>query len=132
MPINELSLAIVGIDYPNRRGPTRRFELALCSPGEAVILRPEPTNPVDPQAVAVFSVRDVQLGYLSAERCGWIGAMIRNGREIRAVFQGFTGSNAFIRVAFDGADPRLPPPPVASQAAADDDGFWPDDLPPDD
>jgi hypothetical protein len=38
------SLAIVGIDYPNKRGPGRRFKLEICLPGEPIELRPEPNN----------------------------------------------------------------------------------------
>ena len=87
MPLTALSLAVVGADHPNKRGPGRRFEIEICAPGEPVELILEPNNPADPRAVAVFSVRGVQIGYLSAERCGWIGGMIRIGREPRAIFQ---------------------------------------------
>jgi hypothetical protein len=63
-----LSLAIVGIDYPNKRGPARRFELEICQPGEPIELRSEPNNPHDEHAIAVFSCRGIQLGYLAS--CG--------------------------------------------------------------
>lgn len=134
MPISQLSLAVVGADFPNRRGPGRRFEIAICAPGEPVELVPEPKNPADPRAVAVFSIRGVQLGYLTAERCGWIGAMLSGGRELRAVFQSATKHGAFIRVAFDGQDPTLPaaPDPAGPHDRSDDSGWWPDEIPPDD
>jgi hypothetical protein len=45
--VRQQSLAIVGIDYPNKRGPGRRFELEICKPGEPIELRPEPDNPFD-------------------------------------------------------------------------------------
>jgi hypothetical protein len=61
-----LSLAIVGIDYPNKRGPGRRVELEICQPGEPIELRPEPNNQFDEHAVAVFSCRGIQLDYLAA------------------------------------------------------------------
>ncbi|MBW6531902.1 HIRAN domain-containing protein [Sphingomonas sp. RRHST34] len=125
-----LSLAVVGADHPNKRGPGRRFELALCSPAEPIELRPEPKNPVDPQAVAVFSCRGVQLGYLTAERAPWIGAMLRSGREIAVAFQEQTQWGAIVRVAFDGAAPTLPPPRVKEQddSSGENDGFWPDPV----
>ena len=122
MPLPPLSLAVVGADFPNKRGPTRRFEIAVCPPGEPVELRPEPKNPADPRAVAVFSVRGVQLGYLSAERCGRIGALIRSGRAVTAIFQEATSYGAVIRVAFDGNEPALPP---AREPQAEQD-WWPD------
>jgi hypothetical protein len=122
---------VVGADFLNKRGPTRRFEIALCVPGEAVDLVREPKNPADPRAVAVFSNRGVQIGYLTAERCGWIGTMIERGQPLTAVFQEKTDFGAVIRVALDGGEPVLPPPrPAADQSAEDD--FWPDYIPPDD
>jgi len=86
-PLPQISLAVVGADYPNTRGPGRRFEIALCRPGDPVRIEPEPRNPADPRAVAVYSERDVKLGYLSAERCGRIGALSKQGRDVSAVFQ---------------------------------------------
>lgn len=128
----QLSLHVVGAGYPNRKGGgDRRFEILLCVPGEPVHLVPEPRNPVDPQAIAVLSSRGVQIGYLTAERAPWIGAMLRNGTGIVAIFQSATPDGAAIRVGLDGAEPSLPevkpPPPVE-----DNDGFWRDEIPPDD
>lgn len=126
-----LSLAIVGADYPNKRGPTRRFEIELSKPGERVQLIPEPKNPADPRAIAVFSERGVQLGYLTAERVSLIHKAVRDGFEPRAIFQKKASYGAVIRVAFD-EEPTLPedsagdpwPPP-------EPDEFWPDYIPPD-
>ncbi|RSV11641.1 hypothetical protein CA235_18395 [Sphingomonas sp. ABOLF] len=120
-----LSLAVVGADYPNKRGPGRRFELALCSPGELVELRPEPENPKDEYAVAVYSARGVQLGYLTAERAPYIGRMLRQGRDVAAVFQELTAYGGVIRAAFDGERPVLPTS-SAAPARQEHDGFWPD------
>lgn len=120
----QISLAVVGADYPNNRAPSRRFELAICRPGERVDLVPEPKNKADRRAIAVFSERGIQIGYLSAERCGRIGALIRQGHELKAIYQATTGYGAIIRVAFDGHDPTLPPqrePPSEPQE------WWPDE-----
>ena len=103
-----LSLAVVGADFPNKRGPSRRFELAICQPGEPVELKTEPKNPADPRAVAVFSMRGIQIGYLSAERAPLIGGMIRQGRQIEAVFQSATSFGGYVRCGFDGEPPTLP------------------------
>lgn len=132
MALRSLSLAVVGADYPNKRGPGRRFELSLCKPGEPVQLVPEPKNPADPRAVAVFSCRGVQIGYLTAERCGWIGGMLGGGRDLRAIFQKKTSFGAWIRVAFDGAEPSLPDERESDQVfEPDSQEFWPDFDPPD-
>lgn len=108
--MNEFTLAVVGIDHANADGSNRRFELALCAPGERVELRPEPRNKHDRFAVAVFSARGQQIGYLTAERAPWIGSRIRAGEELAAVFQGLQGSAAYIRVRFGGGAPTLPQP----------------------
>ena len=50
----ELTLAVVGIDFPNADGSNRRSEAMMTLPGEPVTLRPEPKNRHDPHAVAVI------------------------------------------------------------------------------
>ena len=128
---SELSLAVVGAAHPNADGSDRRFETLLCAPGEPVELRPEPTNKADPNAIAVFSSRSVQIGYLTAERAPWIGSKLASGVELRAVFQSKTDYGALIRANLEGADPILPHP-KSSRLQADESGFWPDYIPPDD
>jgi hypothetical protein len=132
-----LTLAVVGVDYPNRRGPTRRFAIQTCTPGDPVQLEPEPKNAADPRAVMVLNVRGEQMGYLTAERCGWIGSMLGEGRQIRAVFQEATEYGALIRAAFDGETPTLPVAKPRTRPIRKDDmdqtpeqDFWPDELPP--
>lgn len=129
MDHRELSLAVVGINYENTRGVGRRFELTQCSPGDPVELRLEPRNKHDENAVAVFSERGVQLGYLTAERAPWIGGKIRAGEPVVAIFQGLAETAAFIRARFDGERPTLPPQrpgadPDPDFVADPDPGIW--------
>lgn len=128
---SELSLAVVGAAHPNPDGSDRRFEILLCAPGEPVELRAEPTNGADPNAIAVFSSRGVQIGYLTAERAPWIGSKLASGVDIRAVFQSKTAYGALIRANLEGADPVLPHL-QSLRPPADESGFWPDYIPPDD
>ncbi len=128
-----LSLAVVGADHANKRGPTRRFEIAITKPGEPIELRPEPKNPADEHAIAVYSPKGVQLGYLTAERAPWIGGMIRNGREIDAIFQSAATFGCWVRIAFDGERAVLPPAREREDVEPDDagdgdSGFWPDEV----
>ena len=127
--MDELTLAIVGLDYPNADKSNRRFELALCRPGDALELRPEPRNRHDPRAVAVWRGGGGQLGYISAERCGWIGGRLRAGEEVQAVFQGTAGAVAYCRVRFGGGAPTLSP--LTPGEAGGDDDFVPDPEGPD-
>lgn len=123
-----MSLAVVGAAYV----PERKFEILLCEPGEPVELRPEPKNKHDDLAVAVLSARGVQLGYLTAERAPRIGALIRQGREVTALFQRPVSWGAWIRVGFDGEVPVVPPLPEPAAYAQADYGFEPDPIWPDD
>lgn len=130
----DMTLSVVGAMHPNGDGSNRLFEIALCVPGEAIELLPEPKNKHDASAVAVVSARGIQIGYLSAERCGWIGAKLRHGEDLRAVFQSKVKGGALIRVSFSGEDPILPEPAEKAPVCEDepDDTFYPDEIPPDD
>ena len=130
-----LTVAIVGADYPNKRkrGPTRRFELAICQRGEPIDLRPEPDNPADEHAIAVFSCRGLQLGYLPSERAVLVGKLMREGCDVVAVFQEHAPFGGYARLAFDGAAPELPPlsvrapqPPSVGEGADPEPDFYPD------
>lgn len=101
----ELSLAVVGASHANADGSNRRFEILLCSPGEPVELRREPRNKADPHAIAVFSSRGVQIGYVTAERAPWTGNKMAAGADVRAVFQCATHFGALIRVNLEGEEP---------------------------
>lgn len=132
-----MSLQIKGLGFPNRDGSDRRFEVLLCQPGEAVELRLEPKNKHDPLAIGIFSIRGSQLGYVSAERCGRIGQLIRQGRDVQAIFQGQSDQGAWIRVAFDGEAPALPeerseaPQRTAASLQSPAPDFYPDEEWPD-
>lgn len=135
MQSRQLSLAVVGADHPNKKGPTRRFEIAMCVPGERIDLIPEPKNPVDPQAIAVFSERGIQIGYIRAERCQLVHTYMRRD-GVNAIFQQAERWGATIRISIDGKEPELPdiedtraydwPPPGSEDA-----DWWPDEIYPD-
>ena len=102
----------------------------MCIPGEVIELRPEPKNPADPRAIAVYSARGIQIGYVPAEQAQWIGGRLG---EVRAVFQRAEPYGAVIRISFDGTDPVLPADlfhRVRSDPAADEEAYGEDDWPP--
>ena len=116
----ELSLEVVGLNYPNadKAKSNRRFEVALCRPGEPVELRPEPDHKHDENAVAVFSERGIQLGYLSSTRAAFISRKLKEEMAV-AIFQAPGGNVAYIRVRFGGDAPTLPayrPPSLSASA----------------
>ena len=126
--MRHLSLAVVGADHPNKKGPARRFEIALCIPGEPVNLIPEPKNPADPRAIAVYSARSIQIGYVRAERAQFIGnALSRDG--VRAIFQSPAKWGAVIRAHLDGSEPTLPTTDDSPSLGKIDEAWWPDHDP---
>jgi hypothetical protein len=137
--MQELTLAVVGIDFPNENGTNRRSEAMMTPPGAAIDLIPEPKNKHDPNAIAVFSAQGVQLGYVSAERAPFVGLRIGRGEDVAAIFQGIDGGSAFIRVRFGGGAPTLPalsskppdqsraPRPPRTSGDFDPHGFQPDE-----
>ncbi|ATI81448.1 HIRAN domain-containing protein [Sphingobium yanoikuyae] len=130
-----MSLAVVGARFPNSDGSDRRREISLCSPGEPVELRPEPHNKADARAVAVISCRGVQIGYLTAERCGRVSQLLEQCREVQAIFQRASPSGAWIRAGFDGETPQLLATIADDNETLDngaDTGFYPDEIWPDD
>lgn len=117
----------------------------MLDPGDHIALILEPDNKNDPSIVAVYSFRGYQIGYLSAERCDWIDAKIRQGMDVCAIFQHHVGDSVAIRVRLDGKQPMLPPLEIPAPLSAlpdpddngrlesdPDSGFWPDYIPPDD
>lgn len=126
----QITLPIVGSEHPNKnpKAPTRLFAIGLTEPGDPVTLRPEPDNPYDEHAVAVDNAAGMMMGYIPANLAVYVGMQIRRG-SAAAIFQGRTDRGGFIRIAFDGEEPVLPPEP-ADQTATDDwhpDPEYPDD-----
>ncbi|MFZ2996242.1 HIRAN domain-containing protein [Sphingobium sp.] len=115
----QLSLAIVGADHPNKDKSNRRSEILWSAPGEPVDLIPEPKNPVDPQAVAVFSARGVQIGYVKSFQAQLIRTYLARGRLTAAIFQDVAPWGAVIRLGLDGEHPTLPEP--TAESPIDDD-----------
>lgn len=137
MAWSQLSVAIVGANHPNKDGGNRRTEIAFCDPGEPVELRPEPKNPHDEHAIAVFSVRNFQIGYVASARAVLLGGLLRDGHVLTAVFQDVATWGAIARVGVDCA-PVLPTGREENEhdeetrSSGDEVDFWPDYIPPDD
>jgi hypothetical protein len=106
--MDELTSSIVGIDFSNEGGGkgNRRMESMMCAPGGLVELRLEPKNTFDENAVAGWSDRGKQLGYVSAERAPLIGKRMKED-DATAVFQAMHGNRAYLRIRFGGGLPTL-------------------------
>ncbi len=107
MSLAEISIFVVGINYSNEDGSDRRAELSRLALGDHVELRCEPENIHDSDAVAVFSARGVQLGYLPAAFCREIGQRML-AEPYAAAFHWLGEQVAAIRIRFGGGEPTLP------------------------
>ncbi len=125
-----ITLPIVGTQYPNKspKGPTRLFALELCEPGDHVELRQEPDNPHDEHAIAVHNAQGMMMGYIPAGRAPYVAMQIRRG-AVAAIFQGRADQRGYVRIAFDGETPTLPPAPESQEPLQD---WWPDEEYPED
>ena len=137
MGLPSMSLAVVGVRHKNSDGSDRQIEVEACMPGEAVDLVPEPENEFDANAVAVYSCREVQIGYVSADRAPRIRALL-GSTEVRAVFQRSAQFGAWVRVAFDGEYPVLTDAMLqdhdesAAVSTTPEPDFYPNEIWPDD
>lgn len=130
---SQITLPIVGVQFPNMKGVSRRFAVDLQRPGDPVELRREPKNPADPNAIAVHTIEGVQMGYVPAERAPYIGMMMTRG-EVTAIFQGADDFGAFIRIGFDeppvlpdNRRPENPAPVDVPRKRPPERDWWPDD-----
>lgn len=125
---SQITLAIVGADYPNKRGPARRFAIAVCKPGDSIKFLREPRNQFDEHAIAVFDQSGVQLGYVRSERAAWLAPQLDRGDVITAIFQEATDYGCAVRIAFGDESPTLPP---VRDTADPEPEWWPDEEWPD-
>lgn len=137
--VRQLSVAVVGANYPNADGGNRRSEIAFCDPGEPLTLTPEPKNEHDEHAIAVYSARSFQIGYVASQRAVYLKKLMRDGHTVEAIFHDVAPAGAIARVGID-CTPTLPPPPryddeepesdaLEGPPAYEDipDPIWPDD-----
>lgn len=90
--VSHFVCAVVGESHKNRDGSSRQALIRkyVCE-GDSASLRPEPTNPYDKNAVAVF-VHDKQIGYLKrevAER--WVEWIGDDDFQVTAIVHGVHG-----------------------------------------
>lgn len=120
MTLAQRTLAVVGANHM----PGVGFEITMCRPCELVQLVPEPENEADENAIAVYSARNVQIGYLPSERAAFLIKVLKGGETIRAVFQEPTPWGCYIRMSFDGSVPILPEKVQGSVQEIDPEPDW--------
>jgi hypothetical protein len=82
---------VVGDFVGNRSDMIERLTV-----GEEVVLRCEPDNPVDPNAVAVFDKSRNQLGYLKRDVAIWFVKVVERNPNVVARVHAFTSAGSLI------------------------------------
>ena len=70
---------VVGVSKKNRDGTSRQEIISRCRQWERLCFRPEPENPVDPNAIAVCRSNGEQIGYLNADLAEIVSECIGRG-----------------------------------------------------
>jgi len=88
---------IAGVSYSNRDGGSRQQIIGRCHVGERLILRAEPDNPVDRNAVCVLRENGEQLGYLGAREAADLQGYLLAGQSIPCCIADVTGGGSLTR-----------------------------------
>lgn len=91
-PADSFYSKVVGVTHSNSDGQKRQHIIkAFCKEGAPLELRPEPQNPVDPEAIGIWIGTD-QIGYLPAGRtASEVLQMISSGNTVTARVSNVTG-----------------------------------------
>jgi len=91
VPFESFFSKIAGVSFTNGDGSSRQAALARCRPGENLRLVREANNPHDDEAVAVFSKRGDQLGYVTARANDEVSVWLDEQRRVEAFITEITG-----------------------------------------
>lgn len=84
----------MGIYTCNLAGESYRQDtIRRCREGERVILKREPNNPHDKNAVAVLRQNGEQIAYLTRDNAEWVSRVMDEGRELEAKIKCITGGS---------------------------------------
>jgi hypothetical protein len=81
----------MGVYTLNIVGESFKKEIKLCREGEGLILKREPDNKYDRNAVAVLRENGGPIGYLSRDDAEWIGRIMDEGGRVDAKIKRITG-----------------------------------------
>lgn len=85
IPIISTVAEVAGTYYPNDDGTSRQRAIVQVRLGERLLLSPEPDNPHDPNAVAVFRQTGKQIGYLPRNHALRAVTRLGEGYNVTAV-----------------------------------------------
>ena len=87
---------VAGVSRDNPNGSSRQAIARALQPQDELQLVPEPDNPYDPNAIAVYTADNEQVGYLEARLAGELTRRRQKGRQarcfVRTVREGYSGT----------------------------------------
>lgn len=85
-------VSVYGTKFPNNDGSLRQEIISGMNASSIVILRREPENPYDRNAVAVDTLGG-QIGYLSKENAAEVAPIMDSGKKVHATLVSINGSS---------------------------------------
>lgn len=83
---------IYGVTYDNRQELISKLRA-----GDSLLLKREPDNPYDENAIAFQNKRGEKLGYVSKKIASWMADLLDNDTNISATVESVTGGNGYNR-----------------------------------
>lgn len=105
--IKNVKLKVVGVTFTNEDGVSRQNIIAGLKDNSMIILRREPTNRYDTNAVAVFT-EDGQVGYISKDYSSILAPMMDAGTQLEAKIgeHGKFKDNYYINIIINEVGPK--------------------------
>lgn len=105
------TIDISGESFVNSDGSHRQDEISKCDIGEAITLRHDPMNKFDSSAVAVYSVRGVQMGFIPKSHKAIRRRVIAGNAVSATVAEKTGGSDGYsfgLRITVEDTDSAVP------------------------
>lgn len=91
--VQRFSTKIAGVTFDNPDGTSRQRYLKKSSPNELLLLKREPDNPMDENAIKLMKPNGKQLGYIPSKNAETLAPQMDNGAKIFAQISQITGGD---------------------------------------
>jgi hypothetical protein len=89
--VERFSTKIAGVTFDNPNGTSRQQYLRKTSPNELLLLKRDPENPVDENAIKLVKPNGKQLGYIPSKNAETLAPQMDNGTKFFAQISQITG-----------------------------------------
>ena len=90
-PAREFHSKVTGVSHTNIDGVSRQDIIRDLSVGTPLLLKPEPDNPFDPNAIALLTPGGVQVGYVRSELAAELRSQLLRGDRVEIAVSEITG-----------------------------------------